>query len=162
MISVRICASRFCSTTKSRSWPADEFLDFARRSEARMRRVSTGKPLVGQHLLGFVHRGGGRSVLEDSDPGRFRRPLQHRARQQAARGFELALQPLHVVDIGQAFLGVAREPVAAGAAGEIGAARRMSAGQRPIRNSVAVDIVVAAETRAPVSSFSNERTLPRS
>ena len=75
--------------------------------------------------------------------GRFR----PRAREQASRGVEFALEPLHVVDIGQAFLGVAGEAVSAGAAGEIGAAGRMGAGKGAVGDAVAVDIVVAAKVR---------------
>ena len=113
-----------------------------------MRKASTCRPSSASSSWRFVHRGRGRSVVEDADPRRLcRRAFSSRTRQQAARGFELALEPLHVVDIGQAFLGVAGEAVAAGAAGEIGAAGRMDAGKRAIGNAVAVDIVVAAELR---------------
>ncbi len=98
--------------------------------------------------------------MENADPGRLRRPLERGPRQEAARGLELVLEPLHVVDVGQAFLGIAREAVAAGAAGEIGAERRMRAGQGAVGDAVAVDIVVASEIRDLFQSLERENLSP--
>ena len=55
--------------------------------------------------------------------------------------------------MGRRLLGVAREPVAAGAAGKIGAAGGMRAGQRAPGNAVAVDVIVTAKVDAVLELF---------
>ena len=67
------------------------------------------------------------------------------ARHQVLRGLELAQQPLHVVGVGRAFLGVARVAVARGAAGEERALGRVRAGIGAVGDAVAVDVEIAAE-----------------
>ena len=128
---------------------ADEFGDLRRKGESADAQRVDMQTFFRQQRLRFVHRGRGRSVVEDPDPRRPCRRFQNRTRQQAARGFEFAQQALHVVDIGRGVFGIAGEPVAAGAAGEIGAEGRMDAGKGAVGNAVAIDIVVAAERPRP-------------
>ena len=128
---------------------ADELGDFGReRKGADAQRVDM-KAVARQQGLSLVHRRRGRSVVDDADPRRLCRGFKNRTRQEAARGFEFAQQALHIVDVRTGFLGVAGEAVATGAAGEIGAERRMRAGQGAIGDAVAVDVVVAAEFGKP-------------
>ena len=87
----------------------------------------------------------GRAVVDDADRRRRGRGFDDRPRRELARRLELERQPLHVVDVGRRVLGVAGVAVAAGAAGEIGAERRMRARQRAVGHAVAVDVLVAAE-----------------
>src|ERR1700722_7238736 len=103
------------------------------------------KAVARQQGLSLVHRRSSRSIVENSNPRSLGRRLENRAREEAARGLEFAQQALHIVDVRTGFLGVAGETVATSAAGEIGAERRMSAGQSAVGDAVAVDVVVAAE-----------------
>ena len=60
-------------------------------------------------------------------------------------GLELAREPVHVADVGRRALGVAAVLVVAGAAREVGGlALAGRAGQRAVRDGVAVDVLVAA------------------
>ena len=98
----------------------------------------------------LVHRRRGRAVIDHAVFGRLVGIGLQRARHQVLGGLELAHQPLHVVGIGRAFLGVARVAVARGAAGEERALARMGAGIGAVRDAVAVDVEIAAEILAGV------------
>ena len=101
-----------------------------------------------EQLDRFVHRRRGRAEIDHAVFGRLAGIGLQRPRHQILRGLELAQQPLHVVGVGRAFLGVARIAVARGAAGEERALGRMRAGIGAVGNAVAVDVEIAAEILA--------------
>ena len=103
-----------------------------------------------QHADRLVHRRRGRAEIDHAVFGRLLRVGLQRPRHQVLRGLELAQQPLHVVGVGRAFLGVARVAVARRAAGEERALGRMRAGIGAVRDAVAVDVEIAAEVAAVV------------
>ena len=103
-----------------------------------------------QHADRLVHRRRGRAVIDHAVFGRLLRVGLERPRHQVLGGLELAQQPLHVVGVGRAFLGVARVTVARGAAGEERALGRMGARIGAVGNAVAVDVEIAAEVAAVV------------
>src|SRR6185295_10366967 len=69
----------------------------------------------------LVHRGAGRAVVDATKPRRLARWGQYGFRNQSLGVLELLLQPLHVVHVVRAGLGVAGVGVAARAAREVGA-----------------------------------------
>ena len=103
---------------------------------------------LGQHVECFLHRGTGRAVVDGAEPRRLGRGREERLRHQRLGGIELAHQALHVVDVVRTGLAVARVAVLGGAAGEVGAPRRMRAGIGAVRDAVAVHVEVAPELLA--------------
>src|SRR5262245_63877326 len=97
------------------------------------------------HMDRLVHRGRGRAIVDHTVFGRFCSPGNQRSRNEILGGVELADQPLHVVDVWCAFLGVARVAVARGAASEERALGRMRAGISPEGDAVAIDVEIAPE-----------------
>ena len=93
----------------------------------------------------LLHRRRRRAEIDRAEFGRFLGLPFYGARHQPLGGLEFAQQPLHVLDVGPAFLGVTGPFVLGRATGEKGTARRMGPGQRAVRNTVAVDIEIAAE-----------------
>jgi hypothetical protein len=146
--SVRICASRFCSTTKTCSWAAMKSTTPRREGEgahAQRSRWTPPLPAPGHRL---VHRRAGGAVIDHADASYASRRARTGPGTRRLGGLELAQQPLHVVDVTGAFLAVLGVAVARGAAGEIGALARMRAGIGAVGNAVAVDVEVAAEVLA--------------
>src|SRR3974390_3581571 len=70
------------------------------------------------HANRLVHRRRSRAVIDDAVFGRLTGIGEERPRYQVLGSFELADQPLHLVNVGGAFLGGARVAVARTAAGE--------------------------------------------
>ena len=81
--------------------------------KARTRSVSRWMPSRGERLERLVHRRRGRAEIDHAVARRLGGLAADRRRDEALRGLELAQQPLHVVDVGGAFLGVARVAVLA-------------------------------------------------
>src|SRR5207248_5534574 len=104
--------------------------------------------LRGERLQRLVHRRAGRAVVDAAEARRVLGRGQQRLGNQLLRVLELLLQPLHVVLVVGPGLGVAGVRVAARAAGEVGALRRVRAGERARRDAVAVVVLVATELLA--------------
>ncbi len=68
------------------------------------------------------------------------------ARNEGARGFELAIQALHVVFVIVGALAVVGFVVVAAAAREVGGGGMIGAGQRAVADAVAIKIFVAGES----------------
>ncbi len=96
----------------------------------------------------LVHGRRGRAEIDHAVLGRLGGVGLQRPRHHVLGGLEFAHQPLHVVGIDRAFLGITRVAVARGAAGEVGALGRMGAGIGAVGDAVAVDVEIAAEIAA--------------
>ena len=80
VISVRICASRFCSTTKTCSCASTKSATSgAKRKGADAQRVDM-QALGRQQVAGLVHRRRRRAEIDDADPRRLRRALRRTGR----------------------------------------------------------------------------------
>src|SRR5712691_8049380 len=117
------------------------------REGAQAQRVEMDAQLI-ERPEGFLHRQRARTEIDRADAGRLAGLALLWARHQALGGLELAQEPLHVVDVVRPLLGIMRVAVLGGAAGKEGAARWMGAGQRAVRDAVAIDIEIAAELLA--------------
>ena len=152
-ISERSCASRFCSTTKTKSWSAMKLATAGMEREGADPQPVELMAAGFQHADRLVHRRRGRAEIDHAVFGRLGGVGLQRPRHQVLCGLELAHQPLHVVGVDRAFLGIARVAVARGAAGEVGALGRVGAGIGAVGDAVAVDVEIAAEVacRLPAS-----------
>ena len=123
----------------------DEAVDARMEREGAHPHAVERMPARLDHADRFVHRRRGRAVIDHAVFGGLGGVRLQWAWHQVLSGVELADQPLHVVDVRRAFLGIARVAVARGAAGEERALGRMRAGIGAIGDTVAVDVEIAAE-----------------
>ena len=108
---------------------------------------------LGEHIERFLHRRAGRAIENRAESRRFFRRIQERRRHELLGGFELAQQPLYIIDVVWARLAVTRVAVLGCAAREVAAAGRMGSRIRAVRDAVAVDVEVAAEILAGLEFF---------
>ena len=133
------------------------------REGAHAQRVEMRCPARSERRQRLVHRGRGRAEIDHAEaasaaPRRARTGAGH----ERLGGLELAQQPLHVVDVGRALLGVAGVAVARRAAGEVGAAWSGACRDRCGRGCRRRRRRGSGRSRVPASSSSAVITLPRS
>src|SRR4051794_13753133 len=97
-ISERNCASRFCSTTNTKSCSPMKLVTLEWNGNARTRSRSSESPRA-YHRDRLVHGGRGRAVIDDAVLGGLAGIGGQRPRHQILRGLELAQEPLHVVGV---------------------------------------------------------------
>ena len=106
-------------------------------------------PSLAEQVAGLDHRAVGAAVGDQADPGA-EVALDTGAGSGLPGRLELAGQPVEVLLPVLGPLAVARLLVVAGAAGEVGRQRVLGAGDRPVADAVAVDVLVPLELAQPL------------
>ena len=143
-------ASRFCSIDVDPLVPLDEARSPRRRRAGRGSGSTRWRcPRSRSRSRASTTAAVGAAVGDQADPGAGV-ALDDGARERPAGRLELAGQPVEVLLPVLGPLAVARLLVVAGAAGEVGRQRVLGAGDGPVADAVAVDVLVPLEAAQPL------------
>src|SRR5215469_1085191 len=109
-------------------------------------------PVLVAQLVAALDESPVRGAVADDADLRFS-GVDFRARHEGARGFELAVQPLHVVLEVIGALAVLGPLVVSAAAREVGGGRVIGPGESAVPDAITVNVFVAGESAEPVEVF---------